>query len=102
MGLKKLGIAPGTLRGQLPHQGMFLTQDKPFIRLAMPLVPVFIPFNTENMFPLQADLFQLPDRIRFNSDRPERPAHRMIGVFNARTVRVITLNIAVGLRFFHD
>ncbi len=31
MSSKKLGVAAGSLRRQLPHQGMCLTQDKPLV-----------------------------------------------------------------------
>ncbi|OKO97577.1 hypothetical protein Xedl_03932 [Xenorhabdus eapokensis] len=40
--------------------------------------------------------------VSFNFGLPVQPRDRMIGAFNGLAVRVITLNIAVRLRFFHD
>ncbi|OTA19088.1 hypothetical protein Xbed_02644 [Xenorhabdus beddingii] len=97
---KKLRVASGALGGQLPHQGMGLPQDKAFIGLAVPLLPVFVPFKPEGMPAAYTEQSEFPHLVGLCLRLPAPAIRGAEGAFCRGTVRIITGDVPVGLHFF--
>ncbi|CAM3578657.1 hypothetical protein XENE109146_18485 [Xenorhabdus nematophila] len=95
----RAGIAACTLPAQLPHQSMFLTQNKAFVRLAVAFVSVFVPFKREPVPAMDVEQTQFACFVCLRGGGPLAAIRHEQGARYLRIVRVIAGDIAVCLGF---